>query len=624
MNLPPGSKVTRNSAGRERPERHASPLLAAVALTLFGLLAVAIVGARPMTAAAPKATPAPTPTPTQVPSPTESPSPTFVTGRHIYDNGGLLSTKSAATAEALAAHIEAGGGGRVVLYTIPDSAAMPRTLAEDWHVDGLLLTGQSTSFGELAVGATLKSRLTTEQQKVIGDNSSPGPQTMESWMLTTLARADAFVNHTHVFDGAGVLDATGRQRAEASATSLSKKIGAPVYIDIALGGQDPSSASFFNGADLSSGLRDALIVALGVSGTQIAGYLQTDNSALWDKYSAVSPWKSVDFGPVPAANGDVQAALLAAIDAVRSGSGDGVFSSSGGGIGGTGISGEALFWIIFTIAMVLIGVGSPFYGGWLIRRISGVSAPIKAGLPGNAIIESIADTGVTVTMPSTGPEAPEYKLGLQVTPTYGGGTPYQVTVKTFVPRIFIPMVVPGARVGVKIDPTDPQKVQVDFEHFGGNDADASTGDGAAAGAGSTAPGGMGFDFDAGGRPQSGEVAALVGAVNSGSLPIIKGSADELLATGTHGTAVITTAMPLGKTVRQINPSADPSRLDDPIWVFTVEVSLAGQNPFPAVFGHRVPIAKLASIGPGVKLAVAVGATDPHQDVAIDWDKSPIA
>ena len=81
---------------------------------------------------------------------------------------------------------------------------------------------------------------------------------------------------------------------------------------------------------------------------------------------------------------------------------------------------------------------------------------------------------------------------------------------------------------------------------------------------------------------------------------------------------------MGKTVRDLNPKADPSRLNDPMWVFTVEVTVAGEKPFPAVFGHRVPVAKVASIAPGVKLAVAVDMSDRHNEVAIDWDKSPIS
>src|SRR5450756_2064053 len=99
------------------------------------------------------------------------------------------------------------------------------------------------------------------------------------------------------------------------------------------------------------------------------------------------------------------------------------------------------------------------------------------------------------------------------------------------------------------------------------------------------PGGFAMNFDANGQPSMGDVSALAGGVRSGSVNTIKGSADQLLATGTHGTAIITTAMPLGKTVRDINPAADPSRLNDPVWIFTVECDVPGQGPFPAVFGH---------------------------------------
>ena len=133
-----------------------------------------------------------------------------------------------------------------------------------------------------------------------------------------------------------------------------------------------------------------------------------------------------------------------------------------------------------------------------------------------------------------------------------------------------------------------------------------------------------MDFDASGKPADGEVAAVTAGVRSGQVNTIKGSADQLLASGMRGTAVITTAMPLGKTVRDINPAADPSRLDDPVWIFTVECDVPGGGQFPAVFGHRVPIAKLAAVAPGVKLAVAVNMSNKNQEVAIDWDKSPIA
>jgi hypothetical protein len=135
--------------------------------------------------------------------------------------------------------------------------------------------------------------------------------------------------------------------------------------------------------------------------------------------------------------------------------------------------------------------------------------------------------------------------------------------------------------------------------------------------------GLSLQFDASGRPMAGQVEHVVDGVASGQLRTIRGKSDEILASGVHGTAVVTTASPLGKTVRDINPNADPSRLNDPMWLFTIQVSLPGQQPFPAVFGHRVPLAKLAFVMPGVRLAVAVNPADPSNEVAIDWDQSPL-
>jgi hypothetical protein len=572
----------------------------------LGLLTLGLLGVPSAHAAGTKSTTTATASPTPVPSPT------FQTGRHVYDLGNFLSTTEANTDEALASKIEASGGGRVVIYTVDSNSDMPdvNKLSESWNIDGLLLT-TSSDFGTLNLGSTLKGKLTEGQVSSL--DTSPGPQTTQSWIGSTLARAAAFASKGHIFDGAGVLDAAARQQAEGAATTLSSKIGAPVYVDISLGGEDSSSSAFFNSADLSSSLDNALIIALSVSGTEISGYLQTDNADIWDKYNAVTPWSSTSFDHQSATDGNVQATLLSDIAAVHEG------SAFGGSITG----GDFLPVAIFVVVIVVLSIAMPFLiGPWLIRKLTGTSAPLSNGIPSEAVIESIADTGVTITMPGVGPEAPEYKLGLQVTPRYGAAVPYLVETKVIVPRIFVPMITPGRKIGVFIDPTDQMKVQVDFSRFNGDDAAASS-TAAGTAASGTAADGLGFNFDANGQPESGDISALMSSVSAGTMPMIKGSADHLLATGTHGTAVITTAMPMGKTVKDINPAADPSRLNDPMWLFTLEVSLAGEKPFPAVFGHRVPAAKIASIGPGVKLAVAVDMTNRNQDVAIDWDKSPI-
>jgi hypothetical protein len=601
---PARAPIARTSRG---PARR---LLTAAALAAGTILGLSLAGAAPAFADSP------TPPPLQ-------------NGRHVYDFGDVFSSRTTATAEALAAHIESLGAGRVAIYTAGRNDSMPdRTrLAADWQTDGMLITGSGV-FGTITYGSTLGSRLTPDEKDAV--DSSPGMSTLESWILSSLARIDGLLSGSHVFDGAGILDAAARQKAEAAAQSLGDKLGAEVYVDIALGHDDPSSVAFFNGAGLSRNLgTKALVIALGVSDSQVGGYIDTTGD-LFSAYHTTAPWTSSTLENQ--ATSDVPGTVLELIDDVQGGS-------------GYDIGGDMLPVIVFVVVIVLFSITAPFlWGPWLIRKMTGVSGPIKGGVPSDAIIQSITDTGVTVSMASVGPDAPEYKLGLAVTPI-GGGATYMVEAKALVPRIYLPMVVPGAHVGVLIDPTNPQHVSVDFSRmsqpgYGMAGAGAAAGFAGAAGfggspspygqfgpAGAAAAGSapnMDLSFDAAGNPNMAQLGAFASAVSQGQMPTHTGSAAQLLATGTHGTAVITTAMPLGKTVRQINPSADPSTLDDPLWMFTVEVSLAGQTPFPAVFGHRVPKDKTASIGPGTKLAVAVNPANKNQEVAIDWNQSPLA
>ena len=138
----------------------------------------------------------------------------------------------------------------------------------------------------------------------------------------------------------------------------------------------------------------------------------------------------------------------------------------------SGLSGDQMLWLvlgilIFLVVVVVFSITAAFvWGPRLIRRLSGTTGPIVNGVPSEAIIESIADTGMTVTMRGVGAYAPDYRFVLQVTPI-GGGAPYRVELKALVPRLYIPMVVPGARVGVLIDSADPQRVSIDFGRMSG-------------------------------------------------------------------------------------------------------------------------------------------------------------
>jgi uncharacterized membrane protein YgcG len=605
MRPTPGSNPELTSLQRRRHGRSTRPpFLAALVLGAVGFIAIGLGGAGHATAA----------NPTTAPEPTMSP---FATGRHVYDYAQILSDHSVTMAESLATKIEGEGGGRVVIYTGSPStvSSMPSSddLIKDWHIDGLLLYAESESSPQLTLGTTLTAKLTKEQGDYLTSSSFFSSSLAESSMMNTLGWADALLAGTHVIDAAGVLDASGLAQAETAAKDLSTKVGGTAYINIVMSGADPEATAASTASEISTGLSKTLAICFGVKGTLYGGMVDADPEIGFESYKTSDPWASNGMLSNRTASGSVQAAILAAIGGVHSSSLN------------EDILGAALPWIIFTIVIVVLSL---FGGGWLLRKMTGVTAPIKGGVPSSAIIEGITDTGVTTSGMGAGPEAPEYKFDLQVTPV-GGGAPYPVVTKALVPRVVIPMVVPGATVGVLIDPTNPQKVSIDFNRMGGGfpaggfGAPAAGGFGAPAAAGVPA-GGFGMSFDASGQPAAADVAALAGGVRSGAVKQIKGSADQILATGAHGTAVITTAQPLGMTVRQVNPAADPSRLDDPMWLFTVEVTLPGQAPFPAVFGHRVPVAKVASVAPGVTLAVAVNEADKNEDVAIDWDKSPLA
>jgi hypothetical protein len=78
---------------------------------------------------------------------------------------------------------------------------------------------------------------------------------------------------------------------------------------------------------------------------------------------------------------------------------------------------------------------------------------VKTGVSAPAVIIGLEDTGVTMN------ESPQVKLTLQVTPT--DRPPFQAVAKTFVGRLQVGMITPGASVNVRYDPNDISKVAIE-------------------------------------------------------------------------------------------------------------------------------------------------------------------
>ena len=86
--------------------------------------------------------------------------------------------------------------------------------------------------------------------------------------------------------------------------------------------------------------------------------------------------------------------------------------------------------------------------------LSGNAAMRAGGTSGTAVVTSAQETGEVSNL------NPVYQVGLTVTPD--GGTPYDVTVDSEVNTLGVAKAVPGTRVPVTIDGSDPNNVLVDW------------------------------------------------------------------------------------------------------------------------------------------------------------------
>jgi hypothetical protein len=122
-----------------------------------------------------------------------------------------------------------------------------------------------------------------------------------------------------------------------------------------------------------------------------------------------------------------------------------------------GILGSGLFTVVtFLCVCVSIVIPLGVAGFFLFRMFKNMnqnSTLIKTGISAPAVILNAEDTGTTMN------ESPQVRLTLQVNPAYGPS--FQAVTTTFVGRLQIGMVTPGAPVTVRYDPNDMTKVAIE-------------------------------------------------------------------------------------------------------------------------------------------------------------------
>lgn len=104
------------------------------------------------------------------------------------------------------------------------------------------------------------------------------------------------------------------------------------------------------------------------------------------------------------------------------------------------------------ITLVSLGVAG-FFLFRMFKNMNQNSNLVKTGVSAPAVIIGLEDTGVTMN------DSPQVRLTLQVTPV--DRPPFQAVATTFVGRLQVGMITPGASVNVRYDPNDISKVAVE-------------------------------------------------------------------------------------------------------------------------------------------------------------------
>jgi hypothetical protein len=79
---------------------------------------------------------------------------------------------------------------------------------------------------------------------------------------------------------------------------------------------------------------------------------------------------------------------------------------------------------------------------------------LTTGTPGTATIKALQETGVLVNF------TPQVVLDLEI--VLEGKDSYTAQLTTAIPQMQIPMVAPGNKVGVRVDPADPSAIAIDW------------------------------------------------------------------------------------------------------------------------------------------------------------------
>lgn len=214
--------------------------------------------------------------------------------------------------------------------------------------------------------------------------------------------------------------------------------------------------------------------------------------------------------------------------------------------------------LVITVVSIALGLLVPAVVIWkvvlpIFKNRADKQQLLATGMPAEATVMAMQDTGTRIN------DNP--MLNLTVNIEVSGRAVYQVTVQDIVPFMLLGMIAPGNKFPARVDPTNPQRVAIDW-----------TGQHAA--------------------PQ-----------------VEQGGVARLLATGLAGQAQIVSCEPLPM----------PPVGADTMWKFTVQVQVPDGRPvFSVTMGQRVPSAVNGRFGPSVVVPCKVDPRNPAEVVLDFW------
>ena len=122
------------------------------------------------------------------------------------------------------------------------------------------------------------------------------------------------------------------------------------------------------------------------------------------------------------------------------------------GILGSGLLTVVIFLCVCVSTIVPLGV-TGFFLYRMFKNMNQNSGVLRTGVSAPAVILSAEDTGTTMN------ESPQVRLTLQVNPAFGPS--FQAVTTTFIGRLQVGMITPGAHCTVRYDPNDMTKVAIE-------------------------------------------------------------------------------------------------------------------------------------------------------------------